>query len=79
LFYRQAPVSHQGEYTRNHNIHPLYGLKGDILTEDFPADHLHQRGIYWAWHQVLVNGKSMGDMWLTEDFIWDVQEVKTIE
>ena len=79
LFYRQTPVSHQGEYTRNHYIHPLYGLEQELLTEDFPADHLHQRGIFWAWHQVLVNGKSVGDMWLTEDFIWDVQEVKTIE
>ena len=33
---------------------------GQVLTEDFPADHLHHRGIFWAWHQVYVGEKAMG-------------------
>ena len=77
LFYQKAPKSHNGEYTRNNYIHPLYDLDGNVLTEDFPEDHLHQRGIYWAWHQVIVDGKKMGDMWLTEDFDWEVESVDT--
>jgi len=77
LFFQQAPKSHNGAYTRSNYIHPLYGLDGTILTEDFPEDHLHQRGIFWAWHQVILDGQNMGDMWTTEDFAWDVASVDT--
>lgn len=77
LFYQKAPKSHKGKYTRNNYIHPLYDLDGNVLTEDFPEDHLHQRGIFWAWHQVIIDGKRMGDMWLTEKFEWDVKSVNT--
>ncbi|WP_372934433.1 DUF6807 family protein, partial [Mariniphaga sediminis] len=54
LFYQKAPKNHEGEYERRHYIHPLWGLDGTILTEDFPDDHLHHRGIFWAWHQVWI-------------------------
>ncbi len=30
-------------------IHPLYGLDGDVLTQQFPSDHYHHRGVFWAW------------------------------
>jgi len=79
LFYQEAPKSHNGEYTRNNYIHPLYDLNGHMLTEDFPEDHLHQRGIFWAWHQILVDGQEMGDMWSTEDFNWEVEALDTRE
>ena len=75
LFYQQAPKSQNGAYTRNNYIHPLYGLNGTVLTEDFPDDHLHQRGIFWAWHQVIVNGEKIADMWTTENFAWDIASV----
>ncbi len=77
LFYQQAPKSHNGAYTRSNYIHPLYGFDGTVLTEDFPEDHLHQRGIFWAWHQVILDGQNMGDMWTTEDFAWDFASVDT--
>ena len=38
-------------------IHPLYGLDGEVLTDDFPADHLHHRGVFWAWPHVTVDGR----------------------
>lgn len=75
--YQKAPKSHKDKYTRNNYIHPLYDLDGNVLTEDFPEDHLHQRGIFWAWHQVIINGRKIGDMWTTEDFEWDVASVDT--
>jgi hypothetical protein len=49
-------------------------VNGNILTEDFPKDHLHHRGVFWAWHQVLIGDKKMGDAWECRDFIWDVQQ-----
>src|SRR5262249_48094111 len=67
-----------GQFERANYVHPLYGLDGEILTEDFPADHLHHRGIFWAWHQVIVGGKKIGDPWMAKDFSWDVREAKAI-
>src|SRR5690606_39602537 len=72
LFYQISPKSHQGEYERNHYIHPLWNVDGMVLTEDFPADHLHQRGIFWAWHQILIDGQRSGDGWSLDYFTQEV-------
>ena len=29
-----------------------------------PADHRHQRGLFWAWHQVWIGEERIGDPWL---------------
>jgi hypothetical protein len=79
LFYQRQPRSIGGEYQRAHYIHPLYGLDGEILTEDFPRDHLHHRGVFWAWHQVQVAGKPIGDSWEAKGFRWDVKEAKPVQ
>jgi hypothetical protein len=78
LFYQRKPKSLNGKYSRCHYIHPLYGLDGEILTEDFPSDHLHHRGIFWAWHQVFLGDKRVGDGWSLKDIAWDVYDVKTL-
>ena len=44
-------------------IHPIYGLDGEVLTDDFPADHLHHRGLFWAWPHVTVDGRHH-DLWM---------------
>ncbi len=46
---------------RSDYIHPLYGLKGEELTLDWPVDHPHHRGIYWAWPEVDYRGER-GDL-----------------
>jgi len=33
-------------------IHPLYGLNGEILTDNAPEDHYHHRGVFWTWPYV---------------------------
>jgi hypothetical protein len=68
LFYQIEPKNHNGEYERNNYIHPLWGVDGAVLTEDFPADHLHHRGIFRAWHQVWIDGQRIGDPWEIKDF-----------
>jgi hypothetical protein len=75
LFYQRATRSLDGKRPRANYVHPLYDLDGVVLSEDFPADHLHHRGVFWAWHQVLVGDRPVGDPWSCEDFIWDVQRV----
>lgn len=72
----QKSVTHRdGKWPRNNYVHPLYDLDGRIITEDFPADHGHHRGIFWAWHQVLAGDNRLGDAWLCEDFQWQVMKV----
>jgi hypothetical protein len=43
-------------------IHPLYGLDGEVLTDDFPRDHIHHRGLFWAWPHVTIAGREY-DLW----------------
>jgi hypothetical protein len=76
LFYQQVTKSMDGRMPRAGYVHPLYGLEGQTLTEDFPADHRHHRGVFWAWHQVWVGDQMLGDPWLCEGFQWDVESVK---
>ena len=80
LFYRTAPkTTKENTHSRANYCHPLYGLDGHVFTEDFPSDHLHHRGIFWAWHQVYVGNAPMGDMWACEDFKWDIHTVQIPE
>ncbi len=53
-------------YGRSCYIHPLYGLDAEILTEDFPTDHRHHRGLYWAWPVCKVGNRS-ADIWISTD------------
>ena len=78
LFYQLAAKSWKGKYERANYIHPLHDLDGVMLTEDFPADHLHQRGVFWAWHQVYVKGKRVSDQWTTENSIWEVTAAEAV-
>ncbi len=72
LFYQTAPKNHNGQYERTNYVHPLWNVDGTVLTEDFPSDHLHQRGVFWAWHQILIDGKSVGDGWALEHYNQEV-------
>jgi len=79
LFYQRASKSLEGKYERADYVHPLYGLDGQVLTEDFPDDHLHHRGVFWAWHQLYIGDKKLGDAWSIIDFSYDVKDVKILD
>jgi hypothetical protein len=79
LNYQIADKSLNGTYSRSNYIHPLYTLDGQILTEDFPSDHLHHRGVFWAWHQLYVGDKQIGDAWEIKDFRWEVKSVRELK
>ncbi|GAB6166910.1 hypothetical protein JCM19992_29100 [Thermostilla marina] len=55
-------------YKRGDYIHPLYGPGGRILTDDYPLDHPHHRGIWWTWPVVRWNDR-VGDIWAVVD-VW---------
>lgn len=55
--------------TRSCYLHPVYGLDGETLTEDFPPHgHFHHRGICWAWAEVKVQGQ------ITDP--WDLRKIR---
>lgn len=40
--------------TRAAYVHPIYGLDGEVLTDNAPADHFHHHGLFWAWTHVRI-------------------------
>lgn len=48
-------------------IHPIIGLDGETLTQNQPADHLHHRGLFWAWPRLERNGATLGNWWERKD------------
>jgi len=73
LFYRTKPAP-GAEPGRINYVHPLYAPDGTILTEDRPADHLHQRGLFWAWHQVRLGDKAVADGWFMKGLTFVVKK-----
>jgi hypothetical protein len=43
-------------------LHPVYAPDGTVLTDDFPRDHYHHRGISWMWPIVRLEGAQY-DLW----------------
>ena len=49
-------------------VHPLYGLNGEILTDNVPADHFHHHGVFWRWSHV---GIHESDGTITNHSLWE--------
>ena len=79
LFYQAKPKSLDGKFERSGYVHPLRNLDGNVISEDFPADHLHHRGIFWAWHQLYVGDTQIGDPWICRNFLSRVDDVAIVE
>ena len=43
-------------------LHPVWTPDGTVVTDDFPIDHPHHRGIYWAWPHVKIGSEDL-DLW----------------
>jgi hypothetical protein len=43
-------------------VHPVWAPNGAVVTDDFPRDHWHHRGVFWAWPVVRYAGVTH-DMW----------------
>ena len=53
------------QYRRSTYIHPLIDLQGNPITDDFPKDHFHHRGLSWTWPVVRV-GDEVHDLWAVQ-------------
>jgi hypothetical protein len=66
LVYNHGVISRPGvpvDRARSTYVHPLYGLDGEVLSDDFPKDHYHHRGLFWGWPHVISAGKEY-DLWM---------------
>ncbi len=74
-----VPEKETRRRTRGCYMHPLFGVNGEILTDDFPRDHYHHHGLFWAWPHVQI-GAEHHDFWnettdLEQRFVkWLVKE-----
>jgi hypothetical protein len=53
------------QYRRSSYLHPVYAPDGTVLTDDFPKDHPHHRGICWSWPIVRFEGQIY-DVWAVQ-------------
>src|SRR5512133_1822323 len=68
LVYNHGVIKREGvpaNRYRSTYVHPLYGVDGEVLTDDFPKDHYHHRGLFWAWPHVQV-GDQHYDLWMLQ-------------
>ncbi|MFO1012154.1 MAG: hypothetical protein U1E50_00140 [Caulobacteraceae bacterium] len=59
LFYRTKPEGRQGVMNRINYIGSLYAPDGTALIED--GGEPDQRGLYWGWREVLIDGDVVAD------------------
>jgi hypothetical protein len=67
LVYNYGPQLKQGapeDRRRCCYVFPLYTPAGISMLDDFPKDHFHHRGLFWAWPVVETGGKTY-DHWMT--------------
>jgi hypothetical protein len=57
-----GPAGTKPLFARGAYIHPLYAPNGAVVTDDFPPDHLHQRGVFFAWTKTQI-GDLHPDFW----------------
>ena len=51
------PVFKRGGY-----LHPITTPSGKVVTDDFPSNHIHHHGVWWAWTHTEFDGRQP-DFW----------------
>ena len=50
------------EFQRGGYIHPVFTPSGRVITDDYPADHIHHHGIWFPWTKTKFEGRQP-DFW----------------
>lgn len=58
----QLPEGIPADRKRSSYLHPIHGLDGEILTDDFPSDHHHHRGLSLMWPRMKVGEREL-ELW----------------
>ncbi|HFA59972.1 MAG TPA: hypothetical protein ENJ83_04705, partial [Rhodospirillales bacterium] len=68
----EPPAGADPVFRRSGFIHPLYTPSGKIVTDDFPPDHFHQHGVFFAWVDTVFEGREV-DFWNQAKKLGDVE------
>ena len=53
-------------FLRGGYLHPIYTPSGKLVTDDFPPNHIHHHGVWWAWTNTEFDGRKP-DFWNVGD------------
>jgi hypothetical protein len=59
---RPSPDETKPHYARSGFIHPIFDPQGNVLTDDFPPDHMHQHGVMFPYTKTTFRGQAV-DFW----------------
>ena len=74
----QPPEGVDPVFARSGYLHPVWTPDGRILTNDFPAKHLHHHGIWFPWTSSEFEGRK-SDFWNSKSKQGKVECVKVDE
>ncbi len=58
----KPPEGVEQKYAHEAYIHPAWTPNGRVVTDDYPPDHKHQRGIWFSWTKTAFQGRHP-DFW----------------
>jgi len=78
---RVAARRYQTSFRAGGYIQPIFSPSGKMITDDFPPNHIHHHGVWWAWTNTEFDGRhpdfwNMGDgkggwnSWLSTEAEW---------
>ncbi|NQT17728.1 MAG: PmoA family protein, partial [Planctomycetes bacterium] len=70
-----SPDPKQPYYARSGHLHPVYSPSGQVVTDDFNPDHMHQHGIMFAWTKSTFEGRP-ANCWDQKGGQGNVEHVK---
>ncbi|MFT5465295.1 MAG: hypothetical protein ACI8UO_000383 [Verrucomicrobiales bacterium] len=56
---RTGPEGTEPYFARSGHIHPIFNPDGQEVTSEFPADHLHQHALFFAWTKCQFEGEKV--------------------
>jgi len=62
------PAGAPADRARSTYVHPIYGLDGEVLTDDFPKDHYAHRGLFWGWPHIRIGAQDYS--------LWDLRRIE---
>jgi hypothetical protein len=74
----QPPDGADPVFARSGFIHPLYTPSGNIVTDDFPPDHFHQHGLFFAWVNTTFERRNV-DFWNQAERKGDVEHLSVTD
>ena len=74
----ESPEGIDPVYRRSGQIHPILTPSGRLVTDDFPPDHPHQHGLFFAWVNTTFEGHHV-DFWNQKERTGRVLHASTLD